>query len=333
MIENSKEGISVELMNSALGKNIVTNEIIDLCKNIYSKSNVYNLPWSTKGKDAIQFAKDNGSVSFSSVKVPGVYIIHMPHTKDTYVGQSINIGVRIRAHLQMASISTKYVLDTLKASKEGSVQTCIIDKSTLDIIDNIHNITLADFLDILEQYLILLVQPTLNKMFLVRHGGVTSPYSNRILKHPNRLPLYVYKVQSKSSIEKVLIYKFPTVGSLGKLLNLNPDFGRSILKGNGLFRDMIYLTTITPTDVNDNKHLITETEFVQFFKKALDKSYPSASKPVYLINAVTNEKTGPYPSITHVCNHVLIGASRKYLKTDRLKPYHGFFVEYVPTLK
>lgn len=279
-------------------------------------------------KDYSQFVKDNGPVSFGPVKIPGIYILHIPYTNDRYVGQSINLGLRIRSHLHMTSKSTKFVLQSLKVTKEGSVTTCIVSEDILNILTTSHHINIENFLDILEQYVILLVKPTLNKLSLVRHGGVTSSYSNRILKHPHRLPLYVYKIVSRSPLEKVLIYEFPTIGSLGKLLDMNPDFGRSILKSGGFFRDTVYLTTIPPTEI-DKQEVLSETEFVKFFIEIINKSYRSAAKPVYLINAITKEKTGPYPSVTYVCNNVVIGASRKYIRVNRQTPYRGFFMKYV----
>lgn len=277
-------------------------------------------------KDAKRFSINNGPVSYGSIKVPGVYILHMPDTNDSYVGQSINLGVRIRSHLHITSKGTIAALQSLKQTQSGSVETCIIDSEMISVLITKHGIALKDFLDILEQYVILITMPSLNTLYLIRGFGTSSPSDkDRTLRHPNRQCLYIYKVIVNSPI--TLIYEMPSIGTLGKVINLNPDFARGILKAGGLFRDEIYCST-TPV-INTNVDIITKVDFIKFFQIVLAKSYRGAPKPLYLINALTNVRTGPYPSVTYVCKHVLMGASPKYFKPNRITPYRGFYIEYV----
>lgn len=99
----------------------------------------------------------------------------------------------------------------------------------------------------------------------------------------------------------------PAIGNLGKILGFNPDFGRGILKAGGFFQNEIYLTT-TPLK-NATENLMPEATFVSYFLELYKKANPFAPKQLYLINATTGEKMGPYPSVTYVCKHVLVGAS------------------------
>lgn len=197
MIIDNNNNITVDIMNTALDKNIVTESLLNLCKNIFDKRETYDLPWSPKIRDAKRFAENNGPVSYGPVKVPGVYILHVPDIELThsYVGQSVNLGVRIRNHLHLTSKSTITIIKTLKQTQKGSVETCIINNDTVHLLTTKHGISINDFLNILEQYVILVTMPSLNTLYLIRDFGVSSPCEgDRALRHTNRQPLYIYRV-------------------------------------------------------------------------------------------------------------------------------------------
>lgn len=177
-----------------LGRSIATEDLLKLCNEIYLQRKTYDLPWSQKIKDVGRFTKDNGPLSYGKVKVPGVYILFLPDESHTYVGQSVNLALRIRTHLSMSSKSvTKMALSKLKETQTGQVQTCIVDKETVDILVTKYSTTLSDFLLILEQYIILLTAPSLNKLSVVTDRGHLS-YQDRVLANPMRHPLFIYKV-------------------------------------------------------------------------------------------------------------------------------------------
>lgn len=69
----------------------MTEALLVLCNELYKKSEVYELAWSQDIKYIYRFVKNNGTVSFAKVKVPGVYILFkfkflfLPDTNHTYV--------------------------------------------------------------------------------------------------------------------------------------------------------------------------------------------------------------------------------------------------------
>lgn len=64
-----------------------------------------------------------------------------------------------------------------KKSKGGKVQICIVDKNTIGLLLK-HDISINYFLCILKQYIILLVQPNLNKLLVVREKDVVLKLCN-----------------------------------------------------------------------------------------------------------------------------------------------------------
>lgn len=330
ILVESGNNITVDIINTALGNNVVVTEgLLDLCKRIYNESRIYDLPWSKDMASFSQFTKVHGPMSAKTGnKVPGVYILWIAATNDSYVGQSIRLSLRIKQHIYLTSTSTKFVLEVLKTDKSGKVQTCIVDDKTEQMLLREHGVPLASFLDILEQYIILLIQPTLNKLYVVRHGGVLCDRSIDSGGHPLSRRLYIYKIVQKCLLQATLIYELPTIGSLGRLLGINPDFVRDILKRDGFIRDSIYCTT-TPLE-NVTTSLMKETTFIKYFKQVIDMPHRSSPKALYMVDVLTNEKKGPYPSATYISKYVLPNADRISLKPNRSSPYRGrYYFEYV----
>lgn len=73
------------------------------------------------------------------------------------------------------------ILSTLKETQGGKHETCIVNEDTKDMLQTQHSISISislrDFKNILEQYIILLLRPTLNKLIVVRDGGYNSYYN------------------------------------------------------------------------------------------------------------------------------------------------------------
>lgn len=177
--------------NTALGLNIVTQPLLDLCKSLYDRRGTCNLPWSQAMSSFSPFTKVHGPMFNSeNCKVYRAYILLLNETKDFYVGQSVSLSLRIRNHLHIGSKSTRFVLKTLEYTQDGKVQTCIVTEDALDILNKL-GITHSNFLNILEQYVLLLTQPTLNEMFLIRTGGVRIAHDHRVLVQNRRKPIYI----------------------------------------------------------------------------------------------------------------------------------------------
>jgi hypothetical protein len=198
---------------------------------------VYSIPWSKNSIDFTTYKHVHGSASCKrDNQVGGISILYID-TTDTYVGQSVNLRRRINDHLQGTVTTTKIVLGIMKEKISGTIETCVVDKYMRTFLLKEHNINFSDFLDILEQYLILRTQPTLNKLYVVRHGGNLNFNGISTL----RRPLYIYKVVDE--YVKVLLYVFENIDAAGTMLGISPTFFHTILNRNGFFRGVLYCTT------------------------------------------------------------------------------------------
>lgn len=66
--------------------------------------------------------------------MPGVYILFIHDTNHTYVGQSVNLSIRIRTHLHISYNSINVILSTQKETQGGKHETCIVNEDTKDIL-------------------------------------------------------------------------------------------------------------------------------------------------------------------------------------------------------
>lgn len=276
----------------------------------------------------------NGGLSHgAAVKRPGVYILINNKEEPTiiYIGQSIAVGHRVANHMGKSSDSiTKDMITSLKEQNHGFVKTFLI---TDDIFEDFH-ITEKEFLDILEQYIILKYKPNLNQIFLVRRKGnlnhLSRPY------HPDTSPLYVYKTEKPKDLSNItLIYIYPSISSLGVDLDLpilkKRDFGHNVLKQGGFYRNLYYFSKgplETPTQIDFH----SKESFLELMSKAYKIPRTASGKKFILINSTTNEKLGPFGSPTYVCKNILKGGAnrRSFMRSlEKGQQYKGYILQLV----
>ena len=254
-------------------------------------------------------------------QVKGVYIISMSDNI-TYVGQSLRLSTRIKEHLLFKVESTKEELQKLVDTSDGSVQTVIVTKDLQNELINNHDITVASFLDLLEQYIIFHTIPTLNKLYVVRRGGNLNPGRINPLAHP----LYIYKIVEGSP--DTLVYSFSSIAGAGLLVGKSNRFFNKILKGGGILRNTLYCTTTILPNVDSD--IITEQSFFGYFQEVIKIPHLATPKSIYVIDVTTNERTGPFKSARFISENVIKGANKDAIKPNRKTPYKGLYIfEYV----
>ncbi len=153
----------------------ITEEHLILCLEIYNKRTTLALP-VPRTKHVISFTKLVGRESYKEEnKVSGCYCIRALFKGcskvtglrgiESYIGQTNHLGHRVKQHAKGVDINTKSFISSCKG-KGVVVDLFIVDKD-LQIPGNL---TIKQFITILEQYLIIKLKPTLNKKLLATPG-------------------------------------------------------------------------------------------------------------------------------------------------------------------
>jgi hypothetical protein len=98
--------------------------------------------------------------------VSGCYHIFGLGVTDSYVGQAKHLGYRVKSHIKGKTSSVKNLCDIL--GKRGLVNLYIVSKD----IDIPKGLTFFQFITVLEQYLFLIIKPSLNKLYIAQPGIV-----------------------------------------------------------------------------------------------------------------------------------------------------------------
>lgn len=328
------------MLDNCLGYKIITVKQwhVDLCETLFQSRKLYIMaPPSSEQYNA--FVTECKKYSVDN-KLSGVYTLINKNSGESYVGQSINILNRIRAHLTYRSITTSSFVKSAFNSNDfsGTIELCVITPEVLFKIAG-HNNSLSFFLDVLEQYIMLKTMPSVNKLLVVRHGGNLRTFASvakrnkailtRYKLHPHSQLLYIYKLQKSRNLQGVtLIFTTSTLSKLGILLEM-PSRGawaHTVIQNGGFIRDTVYIT-ITPLP-NSDILLLSQEEFVHFIKSLLKSFRNRTRNNIYLINMNTNKRIGPFPSAMYICEHVIPGGNRRAINPSRIKPYRGYFIEF-----
>lgn len=139
---------------------------------------------------------------------------------ENYVGQAKLLTVRIRQHLTGKYKGTADFINRLLTSDKEKITIFVVTSEYLDKT----GMAQSDFFSILEQYIILIIQPCITKTFVVRKGddiSTSKSYNSIAQAHPYSAPVYFYKLKEPKSLkDTTLIHKLPAKGTLGALLGI-----------------------------------------------------------------------------------------------------------------
>jgi hypothetical protein len=76
---------------------IILPEHIILCENIYKNKIIVKLPYPNTTR-SVEFTKLVGSASYSSSSLPIRGCYKIIYGEDSYIGQSVRLGKRVREH-------------------------------------------------------------------------------------------------------------------------------------------------------------------------------------------------------------------------------------------
>lgn len=182
----------------------------------------------------------------SKIIQAGCYIIKGPNlvrsavtgleSTECYIGQSTHLGHRVKGHAKKVDSTTRLFIESLK--DRGILELCIL---TDDIVIP-SGLTKNQFITLLEQYLIIKLNPTVNKKLLATPGVMWSPEA--IKKHRDKLasPVYVYK---KEGGKLILVQVFPTTRSVGSDLEWGKSFYDNVRsRTKGWYKDKLYFSDI-----------------------------------------------------------------------------------------
>lgn len=228
---NNPLSIIQELIALATGKDI-SAETLRLCKQMVEQSVTWDVPWP-KSKVYSDFQNIHGAAYRNSNKrVSGCYMLD-DGEGHTYVGQSKHLASRIRDHIILNYTTTS----TIKMrNTTAKVTTYIITEEVMLILVNLH-VNPITFLFILEQYLLLIYQPTVNKVLISTIGGQEvsiagrEKYSKeeRTRVNSKRMPVHYY-VLNKTTIQFSHIHTLLSQNSLGKALGKGSGYLRFVMQ-------------------------------------------------------------------------------------------------------
>lgn len=221
------------------------------------------------------------------------------------------------------------ILENLKGN-QAKVTTFLVTSDDVDTAIHSLNITLDVFLTILEQYLILSLIPTVNKLIISTSGGTeVSSLSKlttekKIQLNPKTTPIYCYMVDSEGY---VLLHVLQSQNSLGKALNKRTGYAKFVMEEqNGWIRDKLFITK-TPI-ANAERNQISFDHFISDVKSVLDTKASRKGHSVTVIDASRGIEVGTFPSISYVSKHIIKGANRYGLKQACYtgKAYSGYYL-------
>lgn len=201
--KNKHFEITTSMISYALNIEISFN-ILNLCKLIYSQGKKIPIPFlNTEFYNTFK-AVYGASHNNSKIKTIACYILDNGK-EESYVGKSIHVSYRIRTHLLGYQKSTQLLLPTLAKNKDAQLHLFVITKDIINSLEAI-NVSSQTFLTILEQYLILYIQPTINKLLIPVKGGselqsytVSKNYQQISILNPNKKPVFCYTVLPKNN--------------------------------------------------------------------------------------------------------------------------------------
>lgn len=356
LFRKNSTAIDIELMNFALGYDLTKKQFL-LCQSLLAE----------KRENKFTFSFPKNKEDFTNIKMllpsdidqkegkktttlPGVYLIN-DNEGDRYVGHSIRLTQRLQEHIIRKNRNTIDFIVSLRKKPNATCTFYIVSNRVVERLNN-YNLEIKKLLIIMEQYLIIKSQPTVNRTYIALQGGdFSNPayFKEQALRHPNRKPLYYYLIEynkmtqsdksfSTESINTIqcastrkitLIQVLPAIGTLGILLGYTGKWAVTIVNRGGLLRNKVYCTTNELLGDNINVNTISENEFVYFIKSILNINHSKQAKRIILINENTGEEIGPYPSITYVCKNIIVGGDRSVFTRDRTKPYRGYYIRFV----
>jgi len=250
----------LEILNKVLNlgdkPTSITEEHLILCLEIYNKRTTLALP-VPRTKHVISFTKLVGRESYKEEnKVSGCYCIRTLFKGcskvtglrgiESYIGQTNHLGNRVKQHAKGVDLNTKFFISSCKG-KGVVVDLFIVDKD-LQIPGNL---TIKQFITILEQYLIIKLKPTLNKKLLATPGIMWSPeIINKFLKKMSH-PVYAYRKEDNGKL--VLIQIFQGSRAVGTSLGFTKSFFINLKsRKGGWYKDKVYFTDIKLDNTESN---------------------------------------------------------------------------------
>nr|ATX62008.1 hypothetical protein [Tremella fuciformis] len=191
-------GISMDLMNKVLFTYpAITEQHMQMCWDITQNGVTTSLPYPHT--DQSRFTAVGGKSNpyeqrSDSTKIPGCYLI--TDGTDSYIGQAVHLGKRVREHAAQYSNNTSTMVGS---TPNDSV------KVTLFVVprqDSYYGLTLSEFLCVLELYLFLhFGLPTLNKSYVPTPGVMNTPEG--ITKHLEKTAraLFIYRKLTNGSLQ------------------------------------------------------------------------------------------------------------------------------------
>lgn len=242
-IKNKKKP-TLTIIREVLGFYVenIQKEDFNLCKKIVENAITLDLPKPYTDKAIIfsKFAGPNDWKSAVKYNISGCYRIWGDESDDMcYIGQSKYLGPRVKKHAYGWNINTRKFCSNLGG--KGKVSLYIIPKNKIR-----KELTINQFLCILEQYLIFKYRPKINKVFVAIPGVIWN--KERILKHKEIMGKKLYIYIRSSSLEDTFeyIYLSPSHSHLSLLLGYNRLWAKGVMRKGVkvLYRQCLFLSLI-----------------------------------------------------------------------------------------
>ncbi|CEG19382.1 GIY-YIG nuclease superfamily [Ceraceosorus bombacis] len=298
-------------INKYLNTKVVTPDMLEHCQSMYDNAKSYPVPWVKS--ESKEFINDNGPLYWEQGIEPHHAVYHITIAGDDYIGQTSHSGRRVKEHLTPSKGKEKFYVH--KKAKLGFVTICLITpKDTIGL-------DIQLFKNILEQYLILALRPTVNGILVVQRGGDTTNPTTVKAQHALSVTYYVYH-------NGTLIFVSKTQRELSGLLGKNPIFMANLKKKASHTINDVTLTRTPLVDAPES--LMAPNDFAQFIAERSKKVYSKYNpRQIIVIDTVTGERTGPFS--TRMATAKSIGTnSTRPIQENRRTPYQGrYYFEFI----
>lgn len=314
LLNNEAPSISNISKALNLSSTIVTKEVLNLCAAVETK--LFDMPVPHSSYVNI-FSKEVSSEN-SKIKIPGCYYIFNIDNVNlgTYVGQSINLGKRVKDHAKGTQKSTK---DLVKSDN------CKVLIYYIDIIILPPYINLKIFLSILEQYLFFIHKPTKNISIIASAGYSNLSTINQ--KHIDKVGKFVY-VYWFFNNKYYFLHSYATISSISFAFNISRKWGTNIISRGGFFREQLYLST---TLINNSLPLsISEPQLIILFNwLTLQKSFKSINCNCIKVLNIQDNSMSFYINATDTAKALNCDITSIYPNRDKplKKKYFFFYVD------
>lgn len=217
----------------------------------------------------------------------------------SYVGQSVNLGRRVKVHAKGGDPGTKRWLKSLGYDLRVTIY-------LVPPVD-LYGLTLKEFLCVLEQYLFYLEKPTQNNVYVATPGVLLSPAIIERLRATRAEPVYCYY---NSPLGLMLVYKFESKGMVGPLFGYDRLWIKAVFRYNGSFGGVLIFKD--KLDENAILNLMELPDVIKIHDNALVTHSRAGGVCVTILDTFTG-KVEKF--------NTLIAAAKK-LKADR-----GLFIQ------